>query len=540
MKPDLKTSTFIILSNTDLIFYLMLRLLLSIVLLSFVFYSNAQKANFQGKLFFNGQSVSGKHQIQFYIGPPLNWSSIPDSINVINGLYNTIIDFPPRMFTENISLREMVVILDGNQIVDTVNIYAPLERDPIALSYIRDSLKWDYIHQKPNVDTSYTNEIQLLSINGDTLAISNGNSVILPSNNAIYGQFKIVDTVLKNMVNIPVAGTNTCNGLNNQSIWQSFKVTRSAKLRNLILPISHSCSGNNVMIAIYSGQGNSGQSLGSKSFNISSSLIVDTLDLSSGVNSSSTGYITFIAGQVYTISISPANGCFVSVACINTDPYNNGISSIGINTDIAMSINVDYSEPSIFSVSSNGNIGMGLDSATSQLEVRGRIKDQTGFVMPVGTITAYSGRNIPEGWLLCDGRPISRTTYSDLFIAVDTSWGRGDGLSTFNLPDLRGVFLRGVDDSPTEGSSNRDPDKSTRMVSNSGGNAGIAVGSIQNDDFQSHSHSISWAAHYVGPPNGQFKISGGTDYTFSQNIISSRGGHETRPKNVYVYYIVKY
>lgn len=67
-------------------------------------------------------------------------------------------------------------------------------------------------------------------------------------------------------------------------------------------------------------------------------------------------------------------------------------------------------------------------------------------VMPVGSLLAYAGPSAPSAkWLLCDGSAVSRTTYSDLFTAIGTAYGTGDGVSTFNLPDLRGRVPLGLD-----------------------------------------------------------------------------------------------
>ena len=65
---------------------------------------------------------------------------------------------------------------------------------------------------------------------------------------------------------------------------------------------------------------------------------------------------------------------------------------------------------------------------------------------PVGTIQAYGGASsaIPQGWLYCNGAAVSRTTYAELFAVIGTSFGTGDGSTTFNIPDLRGEFLRGA------------------------------------------------------------------------------------------------
>jgi microcystin-dependent protein len=66
-----------------------------------------------------------------------------------------------------------------------------------------------------------------------------------------------------------------------------------------------------------------------------------------------------------------------------------------------------------------------------------------GSVIPAGTIAPFAGGTVPEGWMLCDGTAINRTTYSALFSAVGTAHGQGNGSTTFNLPDYRGQFLRG-------------------------------------------------------------------------------------------------
>lgn len=62
---------------------------------------------------------------------------------------------------------------------------------------------------------------------------------------------------------------------------------------------------------------------------------------------------------------------------------------------------------------------------------------------PPGTGKAFFGGTVPDGYLLCDGSAVSRTTYSALFAAIGTTWGAGDASTTFNLPDSRGRFLLG-------------------------------------------------------------------------------------------------
>ena len=98
-------------------------------------------------------------------------------------------------------------------------------------------------------------------------------------------------------------------------------------------------------------------------------------------------------------------------------------------------------------------------------------------LVPAGVILAFGGATAPTGWLLCNGAAISRVTYLDLFNAIGTAHGYGDNIAvtgTFNLPDYRGRFIRGVD-----GAVTRDPNAATRTAANTGGNTGDNVGSVQ-------------------------------------------------------------
>ena len=63
--------------------------------------------------------------------------------------------------------------------------------------------------------------------------------------------------------------------------------------------------------------------------------------------------------------------------------------------------------------------------------------------VPPGMVLPFAGAAAPEGFLLCDGSAVSRTTYGDLFAAIGTAYGAGDGSTTFNLPDLRGRVAAG-------------------------------------------------------------------------------------------------
>jgi microcystin-dependent protein len=72
------------------------------------------------------------------------------------------------------------------------------------------------------------------------------------------------------------------------------------------------------------------------------------------------------------------------------------------------------------------------------------------MIMPTGSITPYAGSTAPTNWLLCDGTAVSRTTYADLFTLFGTTYGAGDGTTTFNLPNLKGRMPVGRDSGQTE------------------------------------------------------------------------------------------
>jgi len=168
--------------------------------------------------------------------------------------------------------------------------------------------------------------------------------------------------------------------------------------------------------------------------------------------------------------------------------------------------------------------------------------------MPAGTIVSYGGETIPEGWLLCDGREVSRSEYANLYNAIKTVWGHGNNSTTFNLPDMRGVFQRGV-----SGDSGKDADVNDRVPLKEGGNSGNSVGSYQGDAIRNimGSASPSWAGDATPSADGAFSGSykdGSREATNNNNgwrlvFDASRTvptGSDNRPQNVYVNYIIKY
>lgn len=151
---------------------------------------------------------------------------------------------------------------------------------------------------------------------------------------------------------------------------------------------------------------------------------------------------------------------------------------------------------------------------------------------PIGTVQSFAMESAPSGWLYCDGSAVSRTTYANLFSAIGTAHGSGDGSTTFNVPDYRGRFLRGLDDGV-----GRDPDAASRTAMNTGGATGDNVGSIQDDAFKSHTHNIRGEGDN-GVSDG-YNTSTASNNSWTKTTEAS-GGNETRPKNAVVYYCIKF
>lgn len=141
---------------------------------------------------------------------------------------------------------------------------------------------------------------------------------------------------------------------------------------------------------------------------------------------------------------------------------------------------------------------------------------------PPGKFGEFGMSTAPAGWLECNGAAVSRTTYADLFAAIGTTWGAGNGTTTFNLPDARGYALRGWDHG-------------------SGVDAGRAFGSTQADMIASHTHPIPAAIGGSESLALQILVNNaaqGDELTSSAYILPT-GGAETRMKNIAVLICIK-
>jgi phage-related tail fiber protein len=129
--------------------------------------------------------------------------------------------------------------------------------------------------------------------------------------------------------------------------------------------------------------------------------------------------------------------------------------------------------------------------------------------VPSGAVVYLARSTAPAGWLKANGAAVSRTTYSKLFAAIGTTWGAGNGSTTFNVPDLRGEFMRGWDDGR-------------------GVDGGRSFASFQADELRSHNHLFSLAPPNLGTGSGGGRL---LQPETNNAPTSNTGGAETRPRN---------
>lgn len=188
------------------------------------------------------------------------------------------------------------------------------------------------------------------------------------------------------------------------------------------------------------------------------------------------------------------------------------------------------------------SVGRSLLAASSTADIVSQLNLDTQIqsAFPPGMIAPFAMSSPPSGWLTCDGSAVSRSTYAALFAVIGTTWGSGDGSTTFEVPDLRGVFLRGLD-------------------AGKGYDSSRSFASYQADDYPAHTHPVTDPGHshtYTagGAATGTVGSSGfpmavsvsapstatSSSATTSITVGSGGGGAtEVRPKNVAILYCIR-
>ncbi len=132
-------------------------------------------------------------------------------------------------------------------------------------------------------------------------------------------------------------------------------------------------------------------------------------------------------------------------------------------------------------------LSVSLDDQGNPLAQTTATVSSVGF--PVGSVVAYVGSVAPDGWLICDGSAIARASYPGLFSVIGTTWGVGNGSTTFNIPDMRGRFPLG------------------KATSGTGSSLGSTGGLID------HVHSGPSHTHTTGAPSATTVVASGVGAT---------------------------
>lgn len=151
---------------------------------------------------------------------------------------------------------------------------------------------------------------------------------------------------------------------------------------------------------------------------------------------------------------------------------------------------------------------------------------------PIGAILPFGGSTVPNGFLLCNGAAVSRTTYVELFEVIGTSFGAGDGSTTFNIPDLREATVKG-----------------TGLTSKSNNHLdaeGLTLGEFIDDRIQSHTHTYTNVHNGTNPSYGRADFTGSAPekynfdgFTLTSSAPTGRSGTTTEVKAVGVNFIIK-
>lgn len=156
--------------------------------------------------------------------------------------------------------------------------------------------------------------------------------------------------------------------------------------------------------------------------------------------------------------------------------------------------------------------------------------------VPTGVSVPFAGNAAPTGWLLCNGQAVNRVTYAALFAVIGTTYGIGDGATTFNLPDLRGRGWWGRDQMGAGSAAGRLPNVTNNDTL--GTTAGASQITLAITEIPAHNHP--GAAGFAQQVAGAFAVGAGA--TFAVNNIPLQGGgqaHQNMPPVILGQWIIK-
>ena len=150
-----------------------------------------------------------------------------------------------------------------------------------------------------------------------------------------------------------------------------------------------------------------------------------------------------------------------------------------------------------------------------------------------GTIAPFAGGTIPAGWLACGGQAVSRATYAGLFAAISTTFGAGDGSTTFNLPDMRGRAPFGKDDMGGVAAN--------RLTSGGSGVAGATLGAAGGGETVTLTTAVMPSHDHGGvKTTGGGTVAAGSAIGLGGAAAGSGGAHGVVPPALVTNYIIKF
>mgnify|MGYP002737943254 CR=1 FL=1 len=158
--------------------------------------------------------------------------------------------------------------------------------------------------------------------------------------------------------------------------------------------------------------------------------------------------------------------------------------------------------------------------------------------VPSGGVIPFAGSTAPAGWLLCAGQAVSRTQYGELFAVLGTTYGSGDGSTTFNVPDLRGRVVAGVDNMGGTGASRLTSTTITGGADAVGEVGGSQTHTLTTSEMPAHNHSVGGG----GIVNDGGSQRAGSNFNLNQLNTSTTGGggaHNNVQPTMVLYYIIK-
>lgn len=148
---------------------------------------------------------------------------------------------------------------------------------------------------------------------------------------------------------------------------------------------------------------------------------------------------------------------------------------------------------------------------STQISTTAFVQQELNYFLPAGLVSPFAGSTAPDGWLLCAGQNVSRTTYASLFAAIGTTYGAGDGSTTFTLPDLRGRVVAGIDNMTGTAASRLTATTITGGADAPGEVGGAQTHTLTEAQLPIHKHTITHNHAAYTTPGGE----GGHTHTIS-------------------------